>query len=398
MRVLLLVHRVPYPPDKGDKIRSFRIMEALCEHHEVHLLTHADDTADLAFVGELEKRCRSVHVVPISAVQSKGRMAAALFRGEALSVAHFVDRRTTVLVENLITGIDPELIVVYSSQPVRYLPAKLNVPVIVDLVDVDSEKWRAYADDSFGPMRWLYRREARVVRELEKEIVRRGYRVVVVSEREADAFRAAVAQVDVSVIPNGVDAPRSVAPGASRDENLILFVGAMDYTANVEAVRRAAMEVLPLIRTRRPSARFRIVGRNPTRAVRALAELPGVEVTGAVASVAPHLEAAAVSLVPLRVSRGIPNKVLEAFAHGVPVVSTGDVARAVSATDGEHLLVAERDEDLAAATVRLLEDAPLRDRIGTAARTFVTGHYRWDRMVSAFQALASETATQEVVG
>jgi sugar transferase (PEP-CTERM/EpsH1 system associated) len=394
VRVLFLSHRVPYPPDKGDKIRSFRLLEALTKHHDVRLVTHADDSRDLRHVGELRKRCRSVSIHPAPASVRALRSARALFTGRALSFARFHDPAAARDVREILASDPPDVIVVFSAQPAAYVPAGTAAPIVADLCDVDSEKWAGYARGGRGVRRWIYERECRIVRAFERKLADLAARVSVATEREAATFHATVSSRPVAVIPNGVEIPPAAA-GRDPAPGLLVFAGAMDYAANVEAAGIAARAVLPLVRREVPGATLRIVGRNPAREVRSLASLPGVEVTGEVASVAAELGRAEASLVPLRIVRGLPNKVLESFAQAVPVVASPAVLEALGATAGEHALAADDPAGMAAAAVRLIRDRGLARRVGQAGRDLAAERFRWDRFENDMLALVEEAAGQK---
>jgi sugar transferase (PEP-CTERM/EpsH1 system associated) len=391
VRILLLCHRIPYPPDKGDKIRSFHLLEALCRHHDVRLIAHADDPADVRHVPELRKRCRSVSVHPVRRGQRMLTTAAALASGRPLSFARFHDGRAEREVREALRTDAPDVVVVFSAQPASYLPDDLDVPVLVDLVDVDSEKWASYAGSSRGLMRHVFERESRLVRDFERRLAARGFRISLATEREARLFRRVVADARVDVVENGVEVGAPLRDGAGTP-GLLVFTGAMDYEANRAAATIGARDVLPLIRQRVPDARFRIVGRNPGRAVRALARLPGVDVAGEVPSVVDELDRAAVSLLPLQTVRGVPNKMLESFARGIPVVATKPALEAVGAKDGEHALGSDSPEGLAQAATSLLLDRSLAARIGAAGRDLASGRFRWDRFESGMLGLVEEAA------
>jgi polysaccharide biosynthesis protein PslH len=389
VKILFLSHRIPYPPDKGDKIRSFRLLEALASRHDVRLVTHADDPRDLKHVPELLRRCRTASVYPVSAAQRVARSLGALLSGRAVSFAKFHDRRAAREVRAILEADPPDVVVVFSAQPAEYLPEGLDIPVVIDLVDVDSEKWATYASSARGLMRWIYGREARLVRAFERRLAGLGSRISVATEREAALFRQAVSPRGVAAVPNGVDLGPRTAAGA-RVPGLMVLAGAMNYAANEEAAVLAAREVLPLVRKQAPDATLRIVGRNPGRTVRALGRLPGVTVTGEVPAMAPELERAEVSLVPLRLVRGLPTKVLESFAHGIPVVATSEVLAAVGAEAGVHALGADDAAGLAEAAALLLQDAALRDRIGEAGRSLASERFRWDRFESGMLGLVED--------
>jgi sugar transferase (PEP-CTERM/EpsH1 system associated) len=391
VRVLLLVHRTPYPPDKGDKIRSWRLLEALTEAHEVDLVTLVDDPADYAHLGVLLGRCSSAQLLPLRPLAAKARAALALVGGEPLTVAHFGEPAAKAAVRLLLKERRPEAIFLYSGQTAAWLPDGPLPPIVADLVDVDSEKFAQYGAESASWRARVCRLEAKRLRAFEAALARRAARIVLTTAREAALFRRAVADVPVAVLPNGVVVPEP-APVRAPEPGLMIFVGAMDYAANVEAAILGAVRVLPLVRRRVPEARFRIVGRKPAPAVLALASLPGVEVTGAVPDVAPHVRAASLSLTPLRVARGVQNKVLEAMAGAVPVVATPDVAASLGRTEdgGGVLAVGADPEALAARCAELLCDPARAEDLGRRGREFVIASHRWDAFGEGIRALAAE--------
>lgn len=397
MRLLLLVHRTPYPPDKGDKIRSWRLLEALTEAHEVDLVTLVDDPLDFAHLGVLLSRCSSAQLFPLRPLAAKIRTAAALLGGGSLSVAHFAEPAAKAAVRLLLQERRPDAVVLYSGQTAAWLPADLDLPIVADLVDVDSEKFAQYGAEASSLKGWIYRAEARRLRAFEAALARRAKRIVLTTAREAALFRREVADVDVQVLPNGVVLPADDARARAPEPGLMIFVGAMDYAANVEAAEIGAREVLPIVRRTVPHARFRIVGRKPTPGVQALAALPGVEVTGAVPDVRPHVGAATLSLVPLRVARGVQNKVLEAMAGGAPVVATPDVAASLGrGADGGGVLAVGRDPaSLAAECVRLLSAPDQAAALGAAGRAFVASSYRWDAFGDAVRAMVASAAGRD---
>ncbi|HYC78224.1 MAG TPA: TIGR03087 family PEP-CTERM/XrtA system glycosyltransferase [Planctomycetota bacterium] len=398
MRVLLLVHRVPYPPDKGDKIVSWRVLEALTAAHEVDLVTLVDDPADFGHLDVLLRRCASAQLLPLRPWAARARAAAALLGKTPLSVAWFAERAARAATRFVLERRPPEVVVLFSSQTAAWLPAGYAGPVVADLVDVDSEKWAQYGAEHRGPKAALYRLEAERLRAFERRIgVRPRTTTVLTTEREARVFRERVADVPVEVVHIGVVAPPAAPSPSERESGLMTFVGAMDYPANVEAVETGARRVLPRIRERVPHARFRIVGRKPADAVRALASLPGVEVTGAVPDPAPHVRAASLSLVPLRVARGIQNKVLEAMAQGTPVVATPPVAESLGLDpDGGGVIAVGRDEaETAARAVELLLDPEAAARLGAAGREFVTARFRWDAFSARILELVARAAGRD---
>lgn len=387
--LLYLPHRIPYPPDKGDKIRSFHLLNTLARIGEVDLVTHADDPRDLRHVEVLRESCRSVTVFPLPRWRSRLRAATAIFTGTPLSVAWMTRGLAGEFVRELLAERTHDAIVVCSSQGMSYLPANLAAPVILDAVDVDSEKWTALASGC-APSHWIAALESRRMRRFERASHARSARVVLSTEREAALWRKVAGSEDVLAITNGVALPASVVSTTCRQPGRLMFCGAMDYEPNVRAATLAATKVLPAVQKCNPSAHLVIVGRNPTESVRGLAALPGVSVTGEVPDIAPHLQSASVALIPLEVARGIQNKVLEAMAHGVPVVTTPAVASSLD--DSVHGTIAVASvEQMAAVTLQLLADEGGRARLAAAGRAFVAEHHSWSRFDAAFGAVLRDS-------
>lgn len=398
MRTLFLVHRIPYPPNKGDKIRSYHLLVHLARRGEVDLVTHVDDPRDLRHRQLLADICRRVEVFPLSPFVGRGRALLALIGGHPLSVAYMTRSAARRRVRELLATERYDLVVGFSSQVAAYLPPDLEVPLLMDLVDVDSEKFAAYAAKRPGLRGLVDRVEARRLRRHEAELGARAARVVVTTPREAELYRDKVGTGRVVAIGNGVVIPDVVPDAARRTAPLCVFVGAMDYEANVEAAEIGARKILPLIRASHPEAVFRIVGRNPSPRVTALAALPGVEVTGEVTDLRPHLDAAALALVPLRVARGVQNKVLEALAHGLPVVSSLEVLRSL-AEGAEKAVFAAGDADgMAEKAIRLLGNPGERERAGVAARAYVRSHHDWRLFDAAWDRLIAEVSSAAPAG
>ena len=380
MKVLVLTHRIPYPPDKGEKIRFFHLLSHLARKHEVDLVTHADDPRDLRHVEELEALCRSVSVFRLKPWQRRVRALTALLGGRPLSVGWMTSREASRRVRCLLDQRRHDLVIGCSAQVAAYLAPRPDCPVVLDFVDVDSQKWADYGAVKGVLGGWLNRLEARRLAAFERAATDRADRIVLTTERESEVFRNRIADVPLEVITNGVEVPESVPTARERDSGLMIFVGTMDYDANVLAAEIGARDVLPIIRNSLPQARFRIVGRNPSTRVRRLAALPGVEVTGAVADPGAHLSEAALALLPLQIVRGVQNKVLEALAYGLPVVAPSEVARCLHASAANFVFCAENPAGLALEAQALLGAAGARQKASEAGREYVRRHHDWRRI------------------
>lgn len=392
MRILYLCHRIPFPPDKGDKIRSYHEIAYLARRHEVDVFTLIDDPADLRHVDALRGLVRHLHVERLHPLPARLVSLLAIFTGRSLSERYFQRRPLRQAVSRAVATRAYELAIVYSSAMAPYLRG-FTGPVALDYVDVDSAKWQAYGEQAGrSPLGWLYRREGQRLRALEAEFAERAALTLVCSPREAQELRSFCAPRNLHTVGNGTDtdyfAPAAApAPAAP----YLVFTGAMDYRANVDAVVWFVDEVYPRVRAQCPEAGLRIVGSNPAPAVRRLAERPGVVVTGRVADIRPHLRGAALAVAPLRVARGIQNKVLEALACGIPVVATSAAAQGI---EGEPpLCVADEPAAFAAAVVRLLGDPLRRGELASAGRTFIVERYGWERQLERLSALLSAAAS-----
>ena len=394
--ILFLAHRIPYPPDKGDKIRAYNVLRHLAARYRVHLATFIDAPEDVAGIPQLERICASVVWQKLSARRARLRSLAGLLNGAPLTQFYFGDRRLHAAVEQLVATHQPAFVYVFSSAMAPYVPDRRGARVIFDMVDVDSEKWRQYAQTSSGPARAVYRREGRTLLALERRAAARADAVLLVSRAEAELFTSLAPEAAARIhhVGNGVDIayfdPSRAFANPLDARPALVFTGAMSYRPNVEAMEWFVEHVMPRLRSRATPPCLWIVGSNPSRAVLALAG-PDIQVTGRVPDVRPYLRYAQVAVAPLQIGRGIQNKVLEAMAMGVPVVATPQAREGIDAcTDGE-LLTATIPADFAAAIGSVLDgDA---GPIGARARARVARDYDWDaslakldRLLDAFEA------------
>ena len=396
-RLLYLVHRLPYPPNKGDKVRSFHLLKHLARSHEVHLGTFVDDPEDEQYLDTVRGYCADLHVERISPRTAKLRSLSGFLAGEALSLPYYRSAGMQAWVEQTLARQHFDAAVVFSSVMAQYVPQGL--PALVDFVDADSAKWTAYADSRAWPMSWVYRREGRRLLDFERRTAMRARRGFFVTPAEVALFTdlAPECAPKVEAIGNGVDADffapahAGVSPYGA-DEIPLIFTGAMDYWPNVDAVCWFVAEVLPALRQQWPTLRFHVVGRSPAPAVQALAAADGsVAVSGTVPDVRPWLAHAAVVVAPLRIARGVQNKVLEAMAMGRPVVAASSCSAAIDAEPGLDLLAASTAQDYVAAISLLLQDRARADAIGASGRRCVLARYSWDAHLAGLDRHLPET-------
>ncbi len=395
MRVVAITHRTPFPPDKGDKIRTHHLLTRLAARCEVHLVAFAEPPDDRAHAARLRRAFASVTLVPLDLTVQKVKALTTLLTRRPLTLSVFDSPRLAAAVDGLVADLRPEALFAESTSMAPYALAHPSVPLVMDFVDVDSAKWAAYAESAPFPRAQVFRREAATLRAYEAEVARKARINVITAPREKALLDAIAPGADVRVLANGVDtdyfSPRPAAPEAPS----VVFFGAMDYAANVEAAAWLVARVLPRLRARWPGLTVTLAGSKPTPEVLALGKTDGVTVTGYVADIRPWVQGAAVCAIPLRVARGVQNKVLEAMALGVPVVASPAAAEGIAATPGESLSVAPVVDDgrAFADAVAALLDHPLRAaEMARAARAVVTERYGWQPQADALYALLREAA------
>ncbi|MGH7681246.1 MAG: TIGR03087 family PEP-CTERM/XrtA system glycosyltransferase, partial [Candidatus Eiseniibacteriota bacterium] len=309
MNLLYLSHQVPYPPDKGEKIRAYYQLAHLAPRHRVHLACFASTEEDLKHAKHLESLCASVDVVPRSRGTARLHALTALATGRSLSVAAYDSAALRAKVYDRFRSVRPDLVVAYSAAMAQYVEGLEGVVRVLDFVDADSEKWRAYGKHQPFPQSALYALEGRRLARYEGRLASLFDASIFVSEAEADIVRRLAPERELTVICNGVDL-NAFRPGSDDGRKpAVVFTGVMNYYPNEDAVAYFAKDVFPAVRARVPAAEFWIVGREPSRAVRSLASLPGVQVTGSVPDVRPYLARASAAVAPFRIARGVQNKV-----------------------------------------------------------------------------------------
>ena len=393
MKILFLAHRIPFPPDKGEKIRAFNELKFLAARHTVDLFCLADSAEDAAHAAALRAFCRSVCVEVRQPLKTKANMMRSFLRGEPLTNGFFFSAKLKREVEQALAADRYDLIFVYCSSMTQYVPRGCRVPVVVDFVDIDSGKWAQYAKVSGFPRSWLYAREAQVLGRDEQRTAAKCALSVVTTDLEARLLDPG-RRYPVAVIANGVAHAAELGGGAGSAKRLpseiaalqpyILFVGQMDYLPNIDAAEHFANDIFPLVRASHPQARFLIVGRNPAPRVKALVKQEGVLVTGTVPEVQSYLLGAAVVVAPFRIAQGVQNKILEALALDKAVVSTSRPAQAVGARDGETLFVADEPQEFAQRVCEILADPSLQTRF-RGGRTFVRQHFDWPTNLSRME-------------
>ncbi len=387
--LLFLAHRIPFPPNKGDKIRSFHLLRHLSQRYAIHLGAFVDDPDDWQYQDALKPYCASIKLLPLYPRRARLASLMGLLTGEALTLPYYRNRKLARWADKLAASGQVTRGLAFSSAMAQFMPARLARRVL-DMVDVDSDKWTQYAHTQRWPLSWVYAREGRKLAEWEARVAEDFDATLLVSQAEAALLQQSAPRSHhkISAFENGVDADyfspaRDYANPYAADVQGIVFTGAMDYWPNIDAVTWFAERIFPAVREAVPGAQFTIVGSRPGEAVTELARQPGVVVTGGVPDVRPYLAHAACAVAPLRIARGVQNKVLEAMAMARPVVASAQAAEGLRAQAGRDFILAQGEAEFAQAVVAQLQTATSAADV----RDCILAHYDWSRNLAAIDAL-----------
>lgn len=393
--LLYLTHRIPYPPNKGDKIRSFHLLRHLSERYRVYLGSFVDTEEDLRYIDEVRQYCQDLCIVQLHPATARIKSLLALFSNRPLTLAYYYNQELAQWVQTILNNQSIQTAVIFSSAMAQYVESVSDCKCIIDFVDIDSDKWRQYALSKSWPVSWVYRRESQCLLDYEKKIAAEFDYATFVSRKEAELFKqlAPISAAKTTFFNNGVDidyfSPEHIfSDPYPLNEDVLVFTGAMDYWANIDAVSWFAHSVFPAVRSQYPNVVFYIVGAKPTNQVRQLAELPGIRVTGTVDDIRPYLVHARIAVAPLRIARGIQNKVLEAMAMQKPIVVSEQAMEGIHAESGKELIVAQDAQDFSE-QILLLLDSGKQSTMGQYARKRILQDYTWPGSLSRFDALLS---------
>lgn len=379
MKILFLSQRVPYPPNKGDKLRSFNEIKFLSQNHHISLVCLTNSDKEIEYTEELRSYCQSIEVVCLSTLRSKTQALFALCSATPLTTSYFFSHALKAIIDRKLQDESYDIIFVYCSSMAQYVEHVGHIPKVIDFVDVDSEKWSQYAKYSQFPKKNLYQLESRRLRKYESLLTESFQHCFFVSEKESEDFKKLVCQCPtITPILNGVDCGMFKPVPGPYDPNSLVFTGAMDYFANIEAVLYFVRSILPLVQKAMPDVTFYVVGSNPAPEICMLAKShPNVVVTGYVDSVQPYVVHSAVFVAPMRIARGVQNKILEAMAMGVPVVTTTLGYEGISATPGIDIFIEDMPDRFAHKVIELMTDDKLRMTISENSRKTVERLYDW---------------------
>lgn len=361
MKILFLCHRVPYPPNKGDRIRSFNILKHLGKKHEVHVVYPSFNEEEVLRAKQIEKYCKKASTVLITNPLMRGLISVISARPSSFN--YFYSRK----MKELVDGIKCDLIFIYSSQMAMYVINRKEKK-IADLVDADSDKWRMYSKMKTHLYRPFYFLEYLKVKRWEKKIANKFDKIIVASEVEKKLLSS-----KAIVMPNGAEIPR--IKKTKKENNSIIFSGAMDYDANIDAAEWFHNKILPLIKKEIKNIKFVIAGMNPTKKLK---KLKNAKITGYIPDMDSLIVKHTAYVAPLRIARGMQNKILNAMAIGIPVISTSIANQGIKAKDGKEILIADKEEEFAKNVVRILKNEKEHKKIVNNAKTFVKKKFNWD--------------------
>lgn len=388
MNILFIAQRIPFPANKGEKIRSFNQAKYLAEKgHNVHIISPMEDKEEACFAKQLSAYANIT--CSYSLLPHKGiRLFTGLLKNESLSVANFYSLSMQKLIDQTIRDKAFDAVLCTSSAVAKYLFQSASLKslperpkLLMDFMDLDSDKWQQYADNSRFPMKWVYQREAKLIAKYEQKIQQSFDACFFIADAEVSLFKRSASQIEnVYTLGNGMNTeefyPPETAP--NNEAPVFLFTGVMDYKPNVDAVVWFAEEIWPGILNQYPQARFIIAGMNPSHSVQELTKLTGIETTGFVDDILPYYHQSDYFVAPFRLARGVQNKVLQAFACGLPVISTPMGAEGISCIDNKDILLANNQHEFITAIKKLETDEAFKKQVAKNALTLIQEHYSWE--------------------
>ena len=378
MNILYLCHRFPYPPKRGGKIRPFNMIRHLgAQGHRVTVCSLARSEAEAEEGRGIAPHCAAFEMGMVREPVQWARMIVRLPLLTPSSMGYFYSPELAAHVRRLLASQRFDLIFVHCSSVAQYVEHVQGIPKILDFGDMDSQKWLEYANYKPFPLSLGYTLEGSKMLWAEKRLARRFDLCTATTRAEWQTLQDYGTGAATDWFPNGVDAQFFSPTDGAYDADTISFIGRMDYYPNQECMQRFCDQVWPLVREQRPGMKLLIVGADPSPAMRALGQRPGVTVTGSVPDVRPYIRGSALMVAPLAIARGTQNKILEAMAMGVPVVTSSAAAGGVDAEADKHLLVADTAPQIAQAVLRITGNPEERARLAQSGRERMLSHHAW---------------------
>lgn len=378
MKILYICHRFPFPPKRGGKIRPFNMIRHFStQGHKVTVCSLSRSPAEAKEGEGIRNHCEHFEMASVSNAIQVIRMVARLPVVTPSSMGFFYSPDLQRRIDNLLSTEQFDLIFVHCSSVAQYVENVRGIPKILDFGDMDSQKWLEYANYKPFPLSLGYRLEGKKMEAAEKQLAKKFDMCTATTRAEWETLNSYRSALKTDWFPNGVDAEYFKPDGEGYDPDTLSFIGRMDYYPNQECMFDFCRNTLPLIQARRPQAKLLIVGADPSPAVKKLEELPGVTVTGSVPDVRPYILRSAAMVAPLNIARGTQNKILEAMAMGVPVVTSPAGAGGVDAENEAHFLVGDSPNTYADACLRIMSAPDERSRLSVSGRERMLTHHDW---------------------
>jgi sugar transferase (PEP-CTERM/EpsH1 system associated) len=394
MKILYVCHRLPFPPKRGGKIRPFNMIRHFStQGHKVTVCSLSRSPAEAKEGEGIRNHCEHFEMASVSNPIQVIRMVARLPVVTPSSMGFFYSPDLQRRIDKLLSAEKFDLIFVHCSSVAQYVENVQGIPKILDFGDMDSQKWLEYANYKPFPLSLGYRLEGKKMEAAEKRLAKKFDMCTATTRAEWETLNSYGTALKTDWFPNGVDAEYFKPDGGNYDPDTLSFIGRMDYYPNQECMFDFCRNTLPLIQARRPQAKLLIVGADPSPAVKKLEELPGVTVTGSVPDVRPFILRSAAMVAPLNIARGTQNKILEAMAMGVPVVTSPAGAGGVDAENEAHFLVGDSPGTYADACLRIMSKPDERSRLSTSGRERMLTHHDWQASMRRLETIVEHVLT-----
>lgn len=397
MKILIIAQRCPYPPNKGEKIRTFHQLKYFNEcGHDVILASPYEDDSDLKYFDELKKHycldvlCTKLSTKPI-------RLISGMLNNKALSISNFYSPNLQSDIDDMLASQEVDVIFCSASSVSEYIfrskiyaGLKQLPKLIMDFMDVDSDKWAQYEKSHYWPLSAVYARESRLIAAVEANIVKTFEHCLLITQTEVDLFQTIHGNVkNLTAIENGLDTNIFYPPADLRQtvNPYFLFAGVMDYAPNIDAVMWFIDLVWPDVKKKWPNAKFCIAGMSPTEKVKKLQLKEGIEVTGFVDDIKPFFDKANIFIAPFSIARGVQNKVLQAFACGLPVIATSMGAEGIRYNAEKDILLADTPEQFINRIEQLISDKKCYDYTSNNALKNIVNNYSWESILQPLDTL-----------
>lgn len=386
MRLLVLLSRVPYPLEKGDKLRAYHLISRLAKHHEVYLFCLSDTPTDPAHIAHLKEFCTHIEVVRIERWRIVLKLITAVFSRLPFQVAYFHHRKAQRRIDEAIASFKPDHVFCQLVRTTEYVRPQKMLPKTLDYMDTLSKGMERRTENVPFYLRPLFRTETRRLIRYENLMFDLFDHAVIISAQDREYMYHPLRN-GMTVVPNGVDT-KHFTPQRQDPQYDLLFTGNMNYPPNIDSVLFLVQKVLPIVRRSKPGTSLLISGVDPSPAVRDLARTDAlISVTGWVRDIRASYASARIFVAPMQIGTGLQNKLLEAMAMRMPCITSTLANNAVCAEPGKAILIGNTPEDYAAHILRLLDDAAERERLAENGLRFVHEHFDWDRASESLNSL-----------